>query len=94
MTETRTEVFDVIGKGLVTSSLCPQDTLLNCTSDPVSTTACLCFFFPECLKIFVFSSHCQAINSELWTNTYCRSDYNGYRGTVCHSLLFGKAGLL
>lgn len=41
--ESRTEVFDVTGKGLVTSSLCPQDTFLNCTSDPLSTAVCLCF---------------------------------------------------
>lgn len=76
MTETRAKVFGVIGKGLVTSSLCPQDMLLNCTSDPVASTVCLCFlagfFFSECLKFFIFSFHCQAINCELWTNTYCR----------------------
>lgn len=50
--------FDVIGEGLVTRSLYPQDTLLNCTSDPVSIVSAfvfwLGFIFPECLKFFVF----------------------------------------
>lgn len=44
ITETIAEVFGVIVKGLVTSSLFPQDTLLNCTSDPVSTTVCIWFW--------------------------------------------------
>lgn len=100
MTETRAKVFGVIGKGLVTSSLCPQDMLLNCTTDPVSSTVCLCFlvvffflFLNASNSLFSLSTVKQLIvNSE--QIHIVGVDCSGDRGTVCHRLLFGKADLL
>lgn len=101
--ETRTEVSDVAGKGLVTSSLCPQDMFLNCTSDPLSAAVCLCFLV--CLLVLFGLFSLDASDSlisipsvkQLIVNSeqiqVAGLDYSGDRGTVCHSLLFGKAVL-
>lgn len=97
ITETRTEVFVVIGEGLVTSWLQPQDALWSCTSDPVSATVCLCFllgfYFSWMSQILCFSSVKQLfVNSE--QIQIVGLDYSGDRGTVWRSLLFGEENLL